>query len=53
MFSLKNRDYDYLHVSIMNLPKCNIITQGRKCLAYEGAKLWNSVSTITKDAESI
>ena len=37
----------------MKLPKYDTITHGRKCLAYEGAKFWNSVSTIIKDAENI
>ena len=37
----------------MKVPKYNTITHGKKCLAYEVAKLCNSVSTIIKDAENI
>ena len=53
MFSQKCRVCDYRDPSILTLTKYNTITHGKKCLMYEGAKLWNSISNGIKTTENI
>ena len=45
IFSQKSRAYDYQDPSIL--------THGKTCFMYEGAKLWNSISNGIKTTENI
>ena len=50
MFFLKDRDYDHRDISIIRLPRYYVL---HICIAYDGAKFGNSVSTVIKAAENV